>query len=430
MIPSLSFENFLSWFVQVSAVACAGAVLPKVFRIRHPRSHLVYCYALVVACLALPLLQPWVNPNSNGSQAGQLAFRVGMPLQQFDVFWNGIAAWLLLGGILVKLGFFLTGLLRIHRYTTSAVPLQIPKESVLSACRLMDPEVVIAVSPNEIGPAAVGWLHRMILLPASFLSLDEEAQRAILCHEFLHILQNDWLVNVCEELIGACFWVHPAIWWLLRHTRLAREQLIDSQVVRLTGVREPYLEALLTMAGGYSEAGSMPAPLFFRSHLARRMFSLLNDDPVSRRRLLFSYISITILLGSVAWLAIMTFPLMALPRTQENVAAEEMTVAPFLSEPQVETYGPDNAIPPSVMVHVDPEFSDAARQSRIQGTVLLEGIVQTDGTITGVNVRRGLDRQLDRNAIYAVKQWRFEPGKLNGQAVPVRLVIEVNFSLR
>jgi TonB family protein len=122
---------------------------------------------------------------------------------------------------------------------------------------------------------------------------------------------------------------------------------------------------------------------------------------------------------------------MALPRTQENVAAEEMTVAPFLSEPQVETYGPDSgAIPPSVMVHVDPEFSDAARQSRIQGIVLLEGIVQTDGTITGVNVRRSLDRQLDRNAIYAVKQWRFQPGKLNGQAVPVKLVIEVNFSLR
>ncbi|PYS25634.1 MAG: hypothetical protein DMG11_22480 [Acidobacteria bacterium] len=430
MILALSFENFLSWFVQVSAVACVGAVLPKIFRIRHPRSHLVYCYALLVACLGLPLLQPWVNPNFNGAQAGHSVFRDEMPFQQFDAFWNGIAVWLLLGGIFIKVGFFLTGLLRIHRYTTSAVPLQIPKESVLSACRLIDPEVVIAVSANEIGPATVGWLHRTILLPASFLSLEEEAQRAILCHEFLHILQNDWLINVCEELFGACFWVHPAIWWLLSHIRLAREQLIDSQVVLLTGAREPYLEALLTMAGGYSEAGSMPAPLFFRSHLARRMFSLLDDHPISRARLLFSYISITILLGSVAWIAVMTFPLTALPRTQETAAAKEMAVAPFLAEPQVETYGTGTGVTlPNVMAHVDPEFSDAARQSRIQGTVLLEGIVQTDGTITGVNVRRGLDRQLDRNAIYAVKQWRFEPGKLNGQAVPVKLVIEVNFSL-
>jgi len=271
----------------------------------------------------------------------------------------------------------------------------------------MDPEVVIAVSANEIGPAAVGWLHRTILLPASFLSLEEEAQRAILCHEFLHILQNDWLINVFEELIEACFWFHPAVWWLLSHTRLAREQLIDSQVVRLTGAREPYLEALLRVGGGYFEAETMPAPLFFRSHLARRMFSLLDDHPVSRVRLLFSYISIAILLGLVASIAVMTFPLMALPRTQA-AAAKGITVAPFLEEPQVETYGLDTGVtPPNVMAHVDPEFSDAARQSRIQGTVLLEGTVQTDGTITGVNVRRGLDRQLDRNAVYAVKQWRF-----------------------
>jgi TonB family protein len=431
MILDFFFENFLSWFIQVAAVASIGAVLPKIFRIRHPRSYLVYCYALLVACLVLPLLQPWVNPNFSSLQGGHSGSRVGTLFQQFDVFWNAIAVWLLLGGIFIKLGLLLAGLLRIHHYTTSAVPLQIPKESVLAACRLMDPDAIIAVSANEIGPAAVGWLHRTILLPASFLSLEEEAQQAILCHEFLHILQNDWLINICEELIGACFWFHPAIWWLLGHARFAREQLIDSQVVRLTGAREPYLEALLKMAGGYSEAGSMPAPLFFRSHLAKRMFSLLDDHPVSRVRLLFSYISITILLGSVGWIVAMTFPLMAVPRTHEPAAPEEMTVTPSLAEPEVETYEWDTGVtPPNVMSHVDPEFSDAARQSRIHGTVLLEGIVQTDGTITGINVRRGLDRQLDRNAIYAVKQWRFEPGKHNGQAVPVKLLIEVNFSLK
>jgi beta-lactamase regulating signal transducer with metallopeptidase domain len=236
----------------------------------------------------------------------------------------------------------------------------------------MDPDVVISVSANEIGPAAVGWLHRTILLPASFLSLEDEAQRAILCHEFLHILHNDWLTNVCEELIGACFWFHPAICWLLSQTRLAREELIDSEVVRLTGAREPYIEALLTMAGADSDTGLMPAPLFFRSHLATRMLSLLVDRPVSRFRLLFSYISISILLGSVAWIAVTTFPLIALPERSEPAATTEMTVDPLLAQPQVETYEPgDGVIPPRIITHVDPQFSDAARQSRIQGTVLL-----------------------------------------------------------
>jgi len=202
VIPALSFENFLSWFVQVLAVASVGTVLPKIFCIRHQRSHLVYCYVLLVACIGLPLIEPWVNSNSNGSETSYSAFRLAMnarmPLEQFTVFWNRVVVWVLLAGILVRLVFFLAGLLRIHRYTTSAVPLQLPKESVVSACRLMDPDVVISVSPHEIGPAAVGWLHRTILLPASFLPLDDEAQRAILCHEFLHIVHNDWLTNGCE----------------------------------------------------------------------------------------------------------------------------------------------------------------------------------------------------------------------------------------
>jgi len=83
-----------------------------------------------------------------------------------------------------------------------------------------------------------------------------------------------------------------------------------------------------------------------------------------------------------------------------------------------------------VIAHVDPQFSDTARQSRIRGTVLLEGIVQTNGTITGVNVLRRLDAQLDRNAVHALKQWRFEPGKLNGRAVPARILVEVDFNLK
>ena len=108
-----------------------------------------------------------------------------------------------------------------------------------------------------------------------------------------------------------------------------------------------------------------------------------------------------------------------------------VTVDPPLAQPQVETYeSRDGVTPPRIITHVDPQFSDAARQSRIQGTVLLEGKVQTDGTITGVNVLRSLETQLDRNAIYALQQWRFEPGKLNGRAVPVKLVIEVNFNLK
>ena len=42
---------------------------------------------------------------------------------------------------------------------------------------------------------------------------------------------------------------------------------------------------------------------------------------------------------------------------------------------------------------------------------------------------RSLGMGLDQKAIEAVRQWKFEPAKLNGQAVPVQINVEVNFRL-
>src|SRR5689334_1911895 len=71
-MPVVSLQNFFSWAAQVSILALLGAVLPVVFRIDHPRSHLAYCYALLVTCIALPLVQPWQHPLVSASSA-QLA---------------------------------------------------------------------------------------------------------------------------------------------------------------------------------------------------------------------------------------------------------------------------------------------------------------------------------------------------------------------
>jgi TonB family protein len=44
-------------------------------------------------------------------------------------------------------------------------------------------------------------------------------------------------------------------------------------------------------------------------------------------------------------------------------------------------------------------------------------------------VQRSLGMGLDEKAIEAVRQWKFEPAKLNGQSVPVQINVEVNFRL-
>ena len=66
----------------------------------------------------------------------------------------------------------------------------------------------------------------------------------------------------------------------------------------------------------------------------------------------------------------------------------------------------------------------------MQGTVELEGVVQADGTINRIRVTKGIDERLDREAINALGQWRFKPGQKDGKDVPVRISIEMSFSVR
>jgi len=77
----------------------------------------------------------------------------------------------------------------------------------------------------------------------------------------------------------------------------------------------------------------------------------------------------------------------------------------------------------------EPEFSDEARRAKLQGIVVLEVEVDTNGLAHLIRVREGLGLGLDEKAIDAVRTWRFRPGKRNGKAIAVPATIYVNFRL-
>jgi len=84
---------------------------------------------------------------------------------------------------------------------------------------------------------------------------------------------------------------------------------------------------------------------------------------------------------------------------------------------------------PKVLFDPDPEYSEEARKAKYQGVVVLWLVVGPDGKPQQIRVQRSLGMGLDEKAIEAVKQWRFEPAKKDGQAVPVQINVEVNFRL-
>lgn len=78
---------------------------------------------------------------------------------------------------------------------------------------------------------------------------------------------------------------------------------------------------------------------------------------------------------------------------------------------------------------VAPQYPRPARDGRIQGTVQLDAIIATDGTIRSIKLISG-HPFLAKAAIDAVKQWRYAPTLLNGEPVEVATRIDVNFKLQ
>jgi TonB family protein len=77
----------------------------------------------------------------------------------------------------------------------------------------------------------------------------------------------------------------------------------------------------------------------------------------------------------------------------------------------------------------DPEYSEEARKAKYQGTVVLFMIVGPDGRPHEVRVMRSVGMGLDEKAIEAVRTWKFEPARKDGQAVAVQISVEVAFRL-
>jgi len=86
---------------------------------------------------------------------------------------------------------------------------------------------------------------------------------------------------------------------------------------------------------------------------------------------------------------------------------------------------------PRLIVEVKPKYTSEAMLRRIQGTVILEVVVTSEGRPTQIRVVRSLDPGgLDQQAIAATEQWRFEPGRLAGRPVDVVVLVMLDFSIR
>ncbi len=87
----------------------------------------------------------------------------------------------------------------------------------------------------------------------------------------------------------------------------------------------------------------------------------------------------------------------------------------------------DSSLKPTITHREKAQYTDEARENKIEGTVVLSAIFGADGQLSGIRVIRGLPLGLTEKAIDAAKQVRFEPAMKDGQPVSVSGFLEFQF---
>ena len=83
--------------------------------------------------------------------------------------------------------------------------------------------------------------------------------------------------------------------------------------------------------------------------------------------------------------------------------------------------------PPVPIKRVPPDYTQAMRENRPKGDVVIDLVVDQQGAVTNPIVQTSLSPEADRAALECVRQWTFEPAVKNGRAVKTRMRIPIRF---
>lgn len=374
-------ENFASWSGQI-AVLIAAAALASVALRSTPRARLIFWHAVLALALILPLVQPWPAPHDDSSgvtiSTGAATIPANAP-SGFHLTWRvEYFLWIAALGAIARLIWIGFGLFRLRRHR-------------LAATRLENPPVPFAgvhwyLSETVSGPVTFGFFHPAILLPARFPSMPAEIQRAIACHELIHVRRRDWLFVIAEEIVRAAFWFHPAVWFALSRIQLAREQAVDLEAIALTRDRDRYLDALVAVAEQKFRPDLAPAPLFLtKRHLASRVAAILKETRMSKARIAAAVSAVSSAALLAARLAIVFFPL----HSQAQMIPDSPGVTVDAGAP---------------LMHRAPVRRPFGVTTT--GTVTVEATLNSKGEVADAHVLSGPD-ELRRAALQSILEWHY-----------------------
>lgn len=406
-IPSLFanpvlFTNLAAWTAQIGILVAIGAV--AAWTLAPGRARLVFWQGLLAIALLLPAIQPWTQPladmGATVSVVTSTAVVATAPPHSLFAWRNVFGAFtkenllfIVLAGAVLRALWIMVGLARLRRHRLAARLLPeppVPFENI---------GIRWYVSDTVSGPVTFGWSRPAILLPARVCELPADLREAIACHELVHVRRGDWLFVLAEEAIRGLFWFHPAVWFALSQIQLAREQTVDSEVVRLMSNRERYLDALMAVAAQRLHPDVVPAPLFLKKRqLAVRVAAVLKETRMSKPHLIASFTTVCSAALVAARLAVWFFPL------QSPIDADAQSVPSQIVRAGVMDGAGIEVDPGGPLMHRTGVFRTAGVTTT--GTVVLDASLNSKGEVTDARVVSGPD-ELRRSALQSVLQWHY-----------------------
>jgi TonB family protein len=312
-------------------------------------------------------------------------------------------------------------------------------DGVARALGLRSPRVT--ASERITIPLAWGVRCAHVLLPRASRDWPDQRVWAVCAHELAHISRGDWITHLLAELVCRIYWFNPLFWTARNRLGRESERAADDIVIGLGASGTDYARHLIEIVlASRSELSLSPSVAMARgSGLERRIAALLNGV-VNRARLSRS--------GAIAILAgacVIGGPLAALGargrstievRTSNLPPIDDSTARELAgdgSEPvrEIRVLGAAADVAPSVAEYTTPPlYSDEARRSGIEGVIIARARIDGNGDVSEARVTSGLGFGLDQNALVALRQWRFRPGRRGGAPVPMDVEIEIGFTLR
>ncbi|MDO5663668.1 MAG: M56 family metallopeptidase [Bacteroidia bacterium] len=272
-------------------------------------------------------------------------------------------------------------------------------------------------------------------------SYSEEELQQILFHEYTHARQWHSVDIILSELLCILFWWNPAVWLIKREITINLEYLADNDVL-LHGINsKEYQYHLLKLT--YHKTAVQIGNNFNVSQLKKRIMMMnKTKSPAMKLAKYLLVVPLTFLLITL------NSCLSKEKKNDENTTTETISSLPDTSDasPEVSAEEPKGEV--YVVVEEQPTYPEGnaammkflgdnikypveAQEKKIQGRVIANFVVEKDGSLSDIQVVRGVDPLLDAEAIRVLKLMpNWKPGKQSGENVRVRFTFPVVFRLQ